>query len=33
MDYLPGQVIFAEGEPGDRPYAIAARKVKIPRRE
>jgi CRP-like cAMP-binding protein len=32
MDYLPGQVIFAEGEPGDRLYAIAAGKVKIARR-
>ena len=32
MDYLPGQVIFAEGEPGDRLYAIAAGKVKTARR-
>jgi CRP/FNR family cyclic AMP-dependent transcriptional regulator len=28
-DYQPGQMIFAEGEPGDRLYIIASGKVKI----
>jgi CRP-like cAMP-binding protein len=28
-DYRPGQLIFAEGEPGDRLYIIASGKVKI----
>jgi CRP/FNR family transcriptional regulator, cyclic AMP receptor protein len=31
VHYLPGRVIFAEGEPGDRLYIIAAGKVKINR--
>ena len=31
-DYLPGQMIFAQGEPGDRLYIIASGKVKICRR-
>ena len=28
-DYRPGQLIFAEGEPGDRLYIIASGKVKV----
>ena len=28
-DYRPGQLIFAEGEPGDRLYIIGSGKVKI----
>ena len=28
-DYRPGQLIFAEGEPGDRLYVIASGKVKV----
>jgi CRP/FNR family transcriptional regulator, cyclic AMP receptor protein len=31
-DYLPGQKIFAQGEPGDRLYIVASGKVKIARR-
>lgn len=31
-DYPPGQMIFAQGEPGDRLYTIASGKVKISRR-
>ena len=31
-NFLPGQVIFAEGESGDRLYAIASGKVKISQR-
>jgi CRP/FNR family cyclic AMP-dependent transcriptional regulator len=31
-DYRPGQMIFAEGQPGDRLYIIASGKVKIARR-
>ena len=30
-DYRPGQMIFAQGEPGDRLYIIASGKVKISR--
>jgi CRP-like cAMP-binding protein len=28
-DYRPGQLIFAEGQPGDRLYVIASGKVKV----
>jgi CRP-like cAMP-binding protein len=32
VDFAPGHVIFAEGEPGDRLYIIISGKVKIGRR-
>jgi CRP-like cAMP-binding protein len=32
VDFPPGHVIFADGEPGDRLYIIASGKVKIGRR-
>jgi CRP-like cAMP-binding protein len=31
-EFVPGQMIFAEGEPGDRMYVIDSGKVKISRR-
>ena len=32
VDFPPGQIVFAEGEPGDRLYIIVSGKVKIGRR-